>query len=124
MSDERILFMVELIIHTDGNNYETLRNSICDALVGSRPFVENEIIISDDLQDANKLSIVLGESNGFGTTVEVTDSTFLANLFRDIHEAGGAGATDEYSKGWDGAVEECERIFTASTGISCLDIEE
>ena len=44
------------------------------------------------------------------------------NILLRLHQAGGCGATDEYSKGWDDAITEAIRIVEEETGISISGI--
>lgn len=53
--------MIELKLKNEtGLPYPEARDKICQALVGERAFIENDIIVSDVGQDANEITIVLG----------------------------------------------------------------
>ena len=72
--------MVELKFKIpEGDDYDTLRDEICRALVGNRAFIENDIIVSDEYKDEDAICICLGdENNGHWTHLEgnITDALF------------------------------------------------
>ena len=49
---------------------QKLGRDICEALVGNRAYIENDIIVNYD--DPKEIIIVLGESNGRDVTLEMT----------------------------------------------------
>lgn len=57
-----------VVIKVCGN--QKLGRDICEALVGNRAYIENDIIVNYD--DPKEIIIVLGESNGRDVTLEMT----------------------------------------------------
>lgn len=57
-----------VVIKVCGN--QKLGRDICEALVGNRAYIENDIIVNYD--DPKEIIIVLGESNGRDITLEMT----------------------------------------------------
>ena len=44
------------------------------------------------------------------------------NILLRLHQTGGCGATDEYSKGWDDAITEAIRIVEEELGVSISEV--
>lgn len=44
------------------------------------------------------------------------------NILLRLHQTGGCGAMDEYSKGWDDAITEAIRIVEEEMGISIAEV--
>ena len=52
--------MLELKIKVPaGKNYDVAVNDVCSALVGNEQFINNDIIVSEDLRPQNTFSVVI-----------------------------------------------------------------
>ena len=72
------------LVNKTGLPYTEVRDRICRALVGNKAFIEDDILVSDTLQDSNAIHILLA---GY-TKDEIANKSErapLVTLTGDIH---------------------------------------
>lgn len=60
---------------------------------------------------------------GYGNTKEALKET-AREILKMLHDIGGCDATDDYSRGWDNAINEAYKTISDKYGVTAFDEED
>lgn len=89
--------------------------------------VKNLLILQNDnytLYAAKRIEELEAENDSLKETVKEIEKDTARECLKILHSIGGCDATEEWSKGWDAAIDEAYKEISDKYGVTAFDEED
>lgn len=89
--------------------------------------IKNLLILQNDnytLYAAKRIEELEAENNTLSKTAKKIEKETARDCLKILHGIGGCDATEEWSKGWDAAIDEAYKEISDKYGVTAFDEED